>query len=386
MTPDRDTSRAGSRRLALALAVAAVLLLAARYWRSDAEDFVYYYCAGAVVRAGASPYADAPYQACLNAAYGGANPNASRGAASAYPPVAMPLFRALAALPYQASYALWNAILLAASLALILGLGFAPEDGVLLALWPGFVLCWRYHKLTLPLLAAALAGLRLLESGRELAGGAALGVLALQPQWLAPLAVRAAARGKRRAFVAAAATAVLLTALSWRAGWLTAWLSSAATHAHSFVGYDNQSLFVAALKGLLAVGLEPRSWLARPLRAALTVTAAALAWPYARRKDALGPFLGFILLAQPYSHASDALWAFPFFLYIRDAAARRFSWSRRQAAAAALGAIALTWLILLFAGGRGRVAVESREGYLTCALALAGLALARRKNDVPAGL
>ncbi len=368
------------------LAVAAVLLLAARYWSADAEDFVYYYCAGAAASAGASPYAPAPYQACLNAAYGAANPNLSRGAASAYPPVAIPLFRALAARPYRTSYALWNALLLAVSLALILGLGFTPEDALLLALWPGFALCWRYHKMTLPLFTAALAGLRLLESDHELAGGAALGTLALQPQWLAPLALRAAARGKRRAFVAAAATAVLLTALSWRAGWMTAWLSSAAAHAHSFVGYDNQSLFVAALKGLLSLGLEPRPWLARPLRAALTVAAAALAWPCTRRENALGPFLGFVLLAQPYSHASDALWAFPFFLYIRDAAARRFAWSGRTAAAAALGSLGLIWSVLMFAGGRGRIAVESREGYLTCALALAWLALRGGGEGAPSGL
>src|SRR5208282_3807921 len=107
---------------------------------------------------------------------------------------------------------------------LVATLRSAPMDALLLALWPGFALCWSDHALTLISFAIALPALRLVESGREGAGGAALGLLALQPQWLAAVGLCLAARGRRRALVAAAATAAALLLLGWRSGWLGAWL------------------------------------------------------------------------------------------------------------------------------------------------------------------
>jgi hypothetical protein len=375
-----SVSAARRGRLVVALAAGAALFVAARSWRSRGEDFLYYYCAGVTAASGASPYDPAPYQACLSSLYGRPNPNASRDAGSAYPPTAMPLFRALAAFSYPAAYALWNALLLLVTAALVVQLSAAPEDALLLAVWPGFALCWTYHKLTLILFGAALAALRLMEEGREASGGAALGLLALQPQWLAALGLYAAARGRTRALAAAAATAAVLLIAGWRAGWLAQWLASAATHASTLIGYDNQSLFVALDKPLLALGIFfPRIWMIRALRYALSAALAAWAWIRARRGDGPGPFLGLVLLAQPYSHASDALWAFPFFLYIRDRAAARFGWKGRTPTAAALAAVALCWLFFQYGPGEsGRIAVENREGYLAAALALAWLALRSR--------
>jgi len=357
------------------LAAAAALLVAARSWRQNGEDFLYYYCAGSSAAAGVSPYEPAPYQACLRELYGRPNPNASRDAGSAYPPTAMPLFRALAALPYTYAYALWNAFLLLVSAALLYELRGAPDEALLLAVWPGFALCWTYHKLTLLLFGAALAGLRLIESGREGAGGAALGLLALQPQWLAALGLYGAARGRLRALAAAAAVGAALVLVTWRAGWLAGWLASAANHANSLIGYDNQSLFVALDKPLLCAGIFfPRQWMIRAFRYGLSLALAALAWRRARRPGGLGPFLGLILLAQPYSHASDALWAFPFFLYIRDRAAERFAWRGLAPTAAGLSAVAAFWLFFLYGPGEsGRIAIENRQGYLAAALAAAWL-------------
>ncbi len=361
----------------LALAAAAALFVAARSWRSDGEDFVYYYCAGVGASVAGSPYDPAPYQGCVGRAYGRANPNASRDAGSAYPPAAMPLFRALAHFSYPTAFALWNALLLLVTAALLAGLRGVPEDALLLALWPGFVLCWTYHKLSLALFGAALAGLGLVEQGREAAGGVALGLLALQPQWLAALGLYVAARGRFRALAAAAATAAALMLVGWRAGWFSQWLVSAATHADVLISYDNQSLFVALDKPLLAHGVFfPSVRSIRAFRYALTLCLAAFAWRRARRPDGLGPFLGLMLLAQPYTHASDALWAFPFFLYLRDRAAARHRWRGNAPTAAALAAIALAWLFFLYGPGESnRIALENREGYLALALALAWLAV-----------
>jgi hypothetical protein len=301
----------------------------------------------------------------------------------------MPLFRALAALPYGTSYALWNAFLLLVSAALLAQLRGAPEDALLLAVWPGFALCWTYHKLTLVLFGAALVALRLMEEDREAAGGAALGLLALQPQWLGAVGLYAAARGRRRALAAAAAVSAALLLVGWRSGWLAQWLFSASAHANNLIGYDNQSLFVAIDKPLLALGLYfPRIWTIRAFRYALSLALAVFAWRRARRAEGPGPFLGLMLLAQPYSHASDVLWAFPFFLYIRDRAAARFGWSGAAPTGAALIFVALAWVFFLHGPGEtGRIAVENREGYFALALALAWLALeirAPRRRDTAA--
>jgi|GEM_PF-1746062 len=369
-----------AKRLALAAALAAAALLAwiaARARGFDGEDFAYYYCAGAVANAGASPYEPAAYQECLRGVFRRPNPNISRDSGSAYPPPAIVLFRALAAPPYAASFALWNAALLAASLWLVSRRRARAADMFLLLLWPAFVLTWDYHKIGLVLFALFLAALALIEDGREAPGGALLSLLVFQPQWLAAAGLYLAARRRRRALAAAAGGALVLALASWRAGWALEWLASAAEHAQTIVGFDNQSLFVALVKPFdAAAWFFPRSWMALTARALVSLALAAEAWRRARRPDGLAPFLGFIVLAQPYSHASDALWAFPLLPAARDRLASRLGWSPRAADAAALGFTLLLWYALAAGpGGRGRVDVENREGYLTCALVLVWLVL-----------
>jgi hypothetical protein len=367
------------RAVVLALALAAILA-AALHGRADrGEDFMGYYCSGRAASAGLSPYEPGPYQDCLWDVRGRPNLDSSRGAGSAEAPAALPLFRALAALPYPAARALWNAALLAASLALVAALRAAPMDALLLALWPGFAYCWSYHKLALLLFAAAWPALTLVESGREEAGGAALGLLALQPQWLAAVGLCLAARKRRRALAAAAAVAAALLFLGGRGGWLAAWFANAAARAGDFVGYDNQGLFYALYRPLLARGFFFRqAWMPRAARGMLSLALAALAWSRARRADGLAPALALLLLALPDTHASDAIWAFPLLLSLRDRAAERRAWDARAAAAAALGAVALVWALVAFGpGGGDLVAVESRKGCIACAALLVWLAAGR---------
>ncbi len=378
-----NTSTGPRPRLALAAAaMLSVSALAVRWGKQDAEDFVYYYCAGFVRDRGGSPYDRLPYQKCIDAAYGAPNPNASLNAASAYPPTAMPAFGMLAAHPYRRAFLVWNLLLLSASLALVAFFPAVPEDGLLLCAWPGFVFCWIYHKMTVVLFLAAMAGVRAMESGWELSGGAALGALALQPQWLAAFLLRAAARRKTKTLVGALAAGAALAAWSWRTGgwgaW-TAWAASAAAHASSFISYDNQSLYAGACKIIRASRAAPRAWMGAPLRAALTAAPLAAAWRPARERGELGLYLGLILIAQPYSHASDALWAFPLFLSLRADAARRFGWSRARSFAAAALALALAWTAILLPGA-GRLGIENREGWLSAALVAAALALRRRRG------
>jgi hypothetical protein len=366
---------------AFVLAAAAVLvLLAAGRGRLDRdEDFLGHYCAGRTASAGLSPYEAGPYQACLWDVRGRRSLDAARELGSADAPAALPLFRALAALPYPAARALWTCALLAASAALFATLRASPLDAVLLAAWPGFALGWGRGTLGLLLFAVALPSLSLVDAGGEYAGGAALGLLALQPQWLAAVGLCLAARGRGRALAAGAAVAAALFALGSRGGWPAAWLANAAARASDFVAFDNQGLFYALDRPLLAAGFLFRSVAAlRTARAAAAAALAVLAWRRARRPDGLAPALALLLLALPDTRAADAVWAFPLALELRDRAAARRGWDARAAAAAALAGIGVLWLLVSFGPGGGEpAAVESRAGYVACALVLARLASER---------
>ncbi|MCR4296055.1 MAG: glycosyltransferase 87 family protein, partial [Elusimicrobia bacterium] len=299
------------RSIAALIALAGIFLL---YLPQRGEDFVYYYCAGRSAARGRSPYEAAPYQACIASALGRPNPHDSKAAGSAYPPPAIRLFRAFAALPYPAAYGLWNAALLAASVLLLAVLSARSGLGLLLVVWPGFVASWSHHKLTIPLFLAFLLGVRLVDLGRPRLGGALLAVLCVQPQWLAAAGLFLAAQRRGRALGALAAASLLLFLLASPA-WLGPWLASAALHSDSFIAFDNQSLFISLYKRVGPHFVVDMGWF-KAARYAASAALALLAWRCAARKDdeSLGLYLGLMVLAQPYSHASDALWAFPLFL------------------------------------------------------------------------
>lgn len=382
MKRERATPRPAERALLAVLAAAMLGALFARYLPARGEDFAYYYCAGAAAAKGLSPYDPAPYQACVAEVLGGPNLNVSRLSGSAYPPAAMLPFRLLAALPYGSAYAWWNLLLLAASVVLLKRRGLAPRDWPVLLAWPGFILCWTYHKSTLPLFAVMLGGMGLAARGKELRGGALLGLLAFQPQWLGAAGLYLAARRRRRALGALSASALALFAAGALLAPLGPWLSSAASHSNSIIGLDNQSLFIALYKPLSGLIGPVHLDRFQAARYAVSLLLAALAWRVARAKEDLPAFLGLILLAQPYSHGSDALWAFPLF----HASAARLAESRGLSARAAGAAVLLSELgLILFLGGfvPGRLHSgpwEDRQGYLACAVAVLWL-LSRARTE-----
>ncbi|MDP3540840.1 MAG: glycosyltransferase 87 family protein [Elusimicrobiota bacterium] len=355
------------RTLAALIALGAVFSI---YLPQRGEDFVYYYCAGRSAAQGRSPYEAAPYQACIAAALGRVNPHDSKAAGSAYPPPAVRLFQAFAALTYPAAYGLWNAALLAASVLLLAGFSARSALGLLLVVWPGFVSSWSHHKLTIPLFLAFLLGIRLVELGRHRLGGALLSVLCLQPQWLAAAGLFLAAQRRGRALAALAAASLLLFLLASPA-WLGPWLASAAFHSDNFIAFDNQSLFVSLYKRVGPHFVVDMTWF-KAARYGASAGLALLAWRFAARRDSesLALFLGLMVLAQPYSHASDALWAFPLFLAFLARLDRRLRFP------AGLLFCAAFLLSGGFAPGRlHRPADRDRLGYLSC-LAAAGYGLA----------
>lgn len=346
-------------RLAAAAALA-VLALAVRYGGLRGEDFVYYYCAGRVSARGASPYDPGPYQACLDQAFGGSNPHVSRGTGSAYPPPAVPLFRAFAAMPYGTAFIVWNAVLAMTS-GLLLCMAGSGWSALLLATWPGFILCWAYHKITLLLFAVLLGGSALISSGEQLGGGVVLSLLALQPQWLAAAGLFLVARRRWRALAALLFSAFSLFVLCDLGTPLWPWFQSASRHAQEIVGLDNQSLFVALFKIFRPLTGPVESHVFQAVRSTLSLALGLAAWLYARRKDDLPGFLLLILLAQPYSHGSDILWAFPLFAALVPDV--RLGLAVNALAAAAFGFYTPG---RLHAGGW-----EWGQGFAACALAAA---------------
>jgi hypothetical protein len=353
----------------IALSAAALGLLALMIWAfrgARGEDFVYYYCAGATAGVGASPYAERPYGDCVREALGGAPLRLSAPTGSAYPPPAIAAFRALARLPYDRAFVLWSLILAAAALAVLRALSRGPADALIVMTWPGIVLCWISHKLALLALAVFLGAFAGLEAAPA-ASGALLGLLVVQPQWLAAGALYLAARRRWRPLAFAVGVGAALFAATARAGWASEWARSAGVHAAALTGYDNQSLFLAAAK--LVGPLGGGGWFL-PGRLACGAALAALAFAAAARGAGPPVYLGLVLLAQPYSHGADSIWALPLLLAARD------RW--RAALGARAGAVdaAFVALNLLFCGlclytRYGFDAAVDRQGYLTLAAAAA---------------
>jgi hypothetical protein len=376
------------RAVLAVLAALALGFVVRRYRLMRAEDFVYYYCAGRTSAAGFSPYDAAPYQDCMAAVLGAPNPNVSRSSGSAYPPPAILLFRALSAVPYPAAFALWNALLLAASFALLRLSARSPRDWLALLAWPGFLLCWTYHKLTLALVAVMLGGMSLAARGDEAAGGLLLAFLAIQPQWLAAAGLYLAARRRLRALAVLAASGMILFAASAFAAHLGPWFASAAEHANAIIGFDNQSLFLEVYKAFRGFVPDFDPSVFQAARYGVSLALVALAWRVARAGEDLALYLCLIVLALPYSHGSDSLWAFPLYLAAAARAAARCGLGPRASAAAVLFvSLALVW----FVGGGftpGHLhygSWDSRQGYLSCAVAAFRLAtassLARRASQ-----
>lgn len=316
-------------RAAVVLAFAAAFLAVAYYFRyRAAEDFVYYYCSGAVSLAGKNPYATGDFQGCIASWVGGPSPYAGSGLASAYPPNALLVFRSLASLPPPLAYGLWNLALLAASLAALCLLGGAaiPWNGVLFLAWPGLMLGWGFHKISIPLFCCFLFAIRELRARRPVSGGLLCGVLSLQPQWFFCAALFLACQRRWRALAAALVLGGALCAAFSRpeAGALE-WLASARAHA-ALWSPDSQNLFLAARR------LRPFAF-----GGSLLLYAAAALLCRKRDLECYPLFLALALLAQPYSHASDSIWIFPFFLATLGSIGRLLDWPYARAAAIAVG-------------------------------------------------
>ncbi len=361
-----------------ALGAAALVLLASIIWRYQdrkAEDFVYYYCAGLSLKLGFSPYAPRSfYQACVAKALGPKSLAAQMGLGSAYPPQALILFRRLADASYLKAFGAWSAMLGVSSLLLAAAFsGAEASQWLLLFTWPGFVLCWAYHKAALPVFLAFWAGIKLADGGLPLLGGTLLGISGIEPQWLAAGLLYLALRKNTRALWPALAAGLLPLFLSPGApsGW--AWLQNAATHSH-IATFDNQGLLWLLYKNFGPwPQLGPAGLLALRATVALALLIPASVLVRRRGREALPLFLALYLLASPYSHGSDLLWVFPLLPTILESAANRFALSSPRALALGL---AVNGAIALLSGGYAPAkvadpAIQGRQGLLTLILTAA---------------
>ena len=373
-------SRLSANKARIAFGFAAILLLGGVAWRyrgRGAEDFVYYYCAGLSLKLGFSPYAPhSLYQACLAKALGPRSLAARWGLGCAYPPQAVLLFRRLADAPYFSAFHAWSALLGVASVLLAAALsGAESSQWLLLFTWPGFLLCWAYHKAALPVFLAFWAGLKFADGKRPLMGGVLLGISGIEPQWLAAGLLYLALRKNVRALGMAIAVGVMPIFASPGALSGIAWLRHALTHAH-IATLDNQGLLWLLYKNF---GPWPRLGdsglllLRAILFLALMGPASYLLW--SKGRQALPAYLALYLLASPYSHGSDLLWIFPLFAAVLDGAAERWTLSKPQKLFLGLavnGAIAL--LSAGYAPERiADPAIQGRQGLLTALLAGAWL-------------
>ena len=377
-----------SRRVAAAWAAALALLglLLVRYHPLEGEDFMYYYCAGWVERRGDSMYDPAAFQACVSRALGHENRHLASAVGSAYPPSALALFRPLAALPFNAAFALWTVLVGAGALALLRLYGDRPPAPLLIVAHPGFVLSLAYHKVTLILVPCGLWGLELARRGRDREGGALIGALCVQPHFLAAVLPLLALKRRWTAvgWALAAAAALAFAGGGLSAGAWALWAASAFHHARSLLTLDNQSLFAAWCK-LAGRWDEPLALLEGVRAASMLAAAGAAVWIARRRtlEEAAGPWLALALLALPYSHGSDSLWTLPLYFQTIAAARERL---RVSAGAAAAGALAVSAVLAALSGfyDPGHIASRPHQdlhGWLTIALLAAAAAAGRR----PAG-
>ena len=219
------------------------------------------------------------------------------------PPVAW-LAVPFAALPYEAAYWIWCALLLAA-LAAAWWLA-APPAGrariVYLVAAVGWLPVIYGLQLAQPALfvaAGAAASYALLRAGRPFWAGLVLGVLALKPQlaFLVPVTLLAARR--ERAFLGAAASLGALAAVS-----------ALALGPHGLADYRERLDFASGvpvnreltLAYFLGAGLQ-----ARAVQVAIAVAAIALSYR-TRRRGAEWPYIWALAggtLATPYAHLDD---------------------------------------------------------------------------------
>lgn len=189
-------------------------------------DFSGVWVAGREVLAGhpAQPYDNAAHAAAQAAAFG----RSDSYLPWPYPPYALALAAALAALPYLAALAVWQGgtllLYLAAVRRALAGARLATRDVmVAAAAFPAVAINLLHGQNGF--LSAGLIGLGALAVPRRPAvGGALLGLLAYKPQLAIAVPVALAAGRHWRAMAAAAATVAAMTAATWLAFGLAPWV------------------------------------------------------------------------------------------------------------------------------------------------------------------
>lgn len=295
-----------------------------------------------------------------------------------YPPFFLLVAVLLAVLPYTAAWLAWMAASLPLYLASIRAI--VPQKGALLAAaaFPAVFVNFIHGQNGFLTAALIGAGLLLLDR-RPLVAGLLIGLLAYKPQFgvLIPLVLMAT--GRWRAFAAAAATVLMLSAAStlafgpdiWRAFAESGQLTRAVVLESGNTGWEKiQSLFSAlralgapvglayAGQGVLFIAVAAsivrlwRSDAVHEMKAAGLIVASLLATPYILDYDltALAPAIAFLAargLRDGFRPYEKALLAFAFFVPIaaRPVAAATF---------VPLGLIALLALYLFIVAGARR--------------------------------
>ena len=216
LSADRAAGRARVL-LAINLVLAAAGVAAAR--RTDmppvSVDFVSFYAAGALARAGApaAAYDRAAHAREETSVIGAGRPYQF----FFYPPVYLPLCAGLAALPYPAAFAAFEGVTGAAFL--LVARAIAGPAARAAWLWPVLAFPAVFWTVGLGqnafLTAALLGGATLLADRRPVLAGMLMGALCYKPHLALLIPVALVAGGRWRSFIAAGSTAAGLVAVSW---------------------------------------------------------------------------------------------------------------------------------------------------------------------------
>jgi hypothetical protein len=227
-----------------------------------------------------------------------------------YPPTSIPLFRALALLPYGIAYLVWTL----GTLALFVWAVAATCSrlavcliGVIVA--PVTVGCIASGQISFLAAALLTAGVRLAGS-RPILGGVLIGLLAYKPQLAILVPVALAAAGYRRAFAAACVTVAVLASgvtMAYGASVWTDWMAMLPAYASVF---DHDQVH-ASLKPTIMANLQLAGVpldIAEVIQGLASVAVAILVWLCFRRDPgrlAAAALLVGTVLATPHALIYD---------------------------------------------------------------------------------
>jgi hypothetical protein len=239
-----------------------------------------------------------------------------QGSSWSYPPSVIPFAWPFAQLPYLASLALWSALGLGVLAATLRNHGHGVRFIAMVFLGPAAVFCLISGQSSLLTAAMTLGALAALDR-RPVLAGVLIGLLTLKPQLGLLYPLMLAASGRWRVFGVAAATTLVIVALTTVLYGPQVWIDfvTMGLPVQSHVMADPELIatpfYVTVFMNVR--GLDAPYWVAMSAQMVVSLAAAAIVWrAFSKHRDADPQMLGALFLAcsvavTPYMLAYDSL-------------------------------------------------------------------------------